>query len=161
MPELDTLFNVAEIAVAIAGFAAIVVIFRRRDEGTWEAYDGDRFNGMIMHALVALAFCFLPSVLAVFVDEPATLWAIASGLLSLWTLGHVIGVLRFATTGRAGRIGLTLGLAVAVVLALNALGVGFHRAFAPYLLGVLWHVFQAAILFAMLTWVRADQMDRG
>jgi len=160
VPELDTLFNVAEIAVAIAGFAAIVVLFRRRDEGTWQAYDGDRFNGMVMHALVALFFCFLPAVLSAFTDQPSTVWGIASGLLALWTVGHVAGVLGMATTDRGSRAALVLGFAVAGVLAMNALGIGFQRAFAPYLIGLLWHVFQAAVLFGLLVWVRSDQMDR-
>jgi hypothetical protein len=161
VPELDTLFKVAEIAVAIAGFAAIVVLFRRRDAGTWQAYDGDRFNGMVMHALVALFFCFLPAVLSAFSDQPATVWGIASGLLAVWTVCHVAGVLRMATTDRGSRAALVLGFAVAGVLAMNALGVGFERAFAPYLIGVLWHVFQAAVLFGLLVFVRSDQMDRG
>jgi len=38
---------------------------------------------------------------------------------------------------------------------LNVLGVGFDHAFGPYLVGVLWHVSQSGVLFAMRTFARA------
>ena len=42
-----------EISVALAGFSAIVVLFRRGESGTWLPRDADRFHGMILHAAAA------------------------------------------------------------------------------------------------------------
>ena len=48
----DVLFTVAEIAVALAGFSAVVVLFKRRDSGRWRAADADRFHGMVVHGVL-------------------------------------------------------------------------------------------------------------
>ena len=62
LAEAELLFTLAEISVALAGFSAIVVLFKRRDSGRWHAADGNRFNGMVFHAIFAAFFCIFPSI---------------------------------------------------------------------------------------------------
>ena len=54
----DTLFALAEVAVALAGFSAIVVVLKRGAEGRWTAADADRFPAFMIEALTVSDFCF-------------------------------------------------------------------------------------------------------
>lgn len=156
MSESETLFSIAQVAIGLAGFSAIVVGFKRLESGDWHRADADRFNGMLIHAMCAALFCVLPSILAPFAPSASALWTLASALIGLQIAVHAGLVLTLSSTDLAGRIQVG-GFAAAVVLlqASNVLGVGFDHAFGPYLVGVLWHVIQAGVLFVMMTFVRA------
>jgi len=57
----DVLLTIAEIAIAVLGFAAIVTALRRRS-GDGDLISWFRLRVMIESSLAALAFSFLPSV---------------------------------------------------------------------------------------------------
>lgn len=160
MSELDTLFGLAEIAVGMAGFSAIVVLFKRRDSGKWQPADADRFNGMLIHAMSAALFCVLPALVHALAVQPDTVWSLCSSALGLWIAAHVTLVARLPTTGNVTRVIVAVGglLAVAFQLA-NVTDLGIERGFAPYLVGVLWHLFHAGTLFIMLIWVRSEDIE--
>lgn len=160
MVEEDLLFTLAEIAVAMAGFSAVVVVFRRRDQVGWAPADADRFNGMVLHSMASAFFCVLPSLLRVFTEDPALVWSFGSAAIGVQILAHCIVVYRLPSTGGSALGSLIAGLAVGFLCGLNVLGIGFDREFRPYLVGVLWHVLQAGVLFVMLVWVRADDVQR-
>lgn len=156
MAEFETLFALAEISVALAGFSAIVVIFKRREDGSWHRADSDRFHGMVLHAMAAAFFCLLPALIAVFTGDTGVVWKIASGALGAQVLGHAAIIARLPTTRRLDVVvALLPGLVVVVLQAMNVLGIRFAGEFGPYLAGVVWHVFQAGVLFVALIWVRA------
>lgn len=159
MAETDLLFSLAELSVGLAGFSAIVVLFRRRESGKWRVGDADRFRGMVLHAMSAALFCIVPAWIAVFVSEPARIWTIASGLLGADLAFQSSYVLRLPSTEARDRIVVAMGYAFAALQALNAFGVGFAREFGPYLAGVLWHVFSAGFLFVYLIWIRAEEVE--
>jgi len=96
--ELDTLFTLGEVAIGMAGFSAIVVLFKRGDSGRWRADDADRFNGMLIHAMAAAFFCVLPAFLAVLIDAPSRLWVVGSALLGTQIALHTGIVLRLPST---------------------------------------------------------------
>ncbi len=155
----NTLLTFAEIAIALAGFSAIVVLFKRRETGTWLPEHADRFIGMVVHAMAAAFFCVLPVVVAAFASGTVT-WSICSASLGVQVIVHVIAVLRLSSTGRLGRVGVVLGgSAVVLVQLLNVFGIGFSREFGPYLVGVLWHLLHAGGLFVALVWVPAESID--
>lgn len=161
MPEFDTLFALAEIAVGLAGFSAIVVLFKQRDSGKWFAADADRFHGMVLHAMAAALFCVLPSLVAVFVDDPASVWRWSSAVLGLQVAGHAATVVALSSTGPFGRlVTIVGGASVAMLLCANVLGLGFAQEFGPYLVGVAWHLAHAGVLFVMLVWVPDISIDR-
>jgi hypothetical protein len=158
--ELDTLFALGEVAIGMAGFSAIVVLFKRRESGKWRAQDADRFNGMLLHAMAAAFFCALPAVLRALIDATATLWAVASGLLGAQIALHAGIILRLPSTRTPTRAAVGVGgLAALAFQVLNVAGVGVPRGFAPYLIGVLWHLLHAGVLFVMLIWVRAEDVE--
>ena len=153
MDEFNQLNTVAEIAITIAGFAAIIVMFKQRNDGTWQAGDADRFHGMLLHAFTAAFFCFVPDVLFAFTDDLGLIWSISSFLLAAQILAHIIIIARLSTSNRYTRLSLVLPLAVAAVLAFNAFGGDGIAEYRPYLLGILWHTFQAAFLFFRLVMI--------
>ena len=159
MSEVDALFSLAEIAVTMAGFSAVVVVFRRRDASRWSAADADRFNGMLVHSMTAAFFCILPSILAAFTRDPHMVWAWASGLIGVQIAAHVTGVLLMSTTDRVGRALVGLGYLVAGLQGMNVVEWGYAREFRPFLLGVVWHVFQAGVLFVVLIILRREDLE--
>jgi len=153
--ESETLFSIAQLAIGLAGFSAIVVGFKR-ESGYWRRADADRFNGMVIHSMFAALFCVLPSILDPFVRSPTALWTFASALLGVQIALHAGGVVALSTTDLIARVVVGALAAGAVLLqVLNVLGVGFDHTPGPYRVGVLWHVIQAGVLFLMLTFVRA------
>ncbi|MGH0030657.1 MAG: hypothetical protein ACQGVC_12760 [Myxococcota bacterium] len=161
-PESERLLTLAEIAVAMAGFSAIVVLFKRREPGTWLATDADRFNGMIVHSMMAAALCGLPMLIGVFTHDVHRLWTIASAVMGLQVAGHAGLVLFYLQTTQrwAAAIVGAGGLTVVVLQVLNVLGIGFDAEFGPYVVGVCWHLFHTGMLFTMLVWVREESIER-
>jgi len=158
--RLDTLFGLAEVAIGMAGFSAIVVIFKRLDSGQWRRDDADRFNGMLIHSMAAAFFCVLPPFLAAFLAEPVTLWRVGSGLLGLQIAVHASLIARLSSTAGIARGVVLAGALVALDFqVLNVTGADAARGFAWYLIGVLWHLLHAGALFVMLVWVRASDVQ--
>ena len=60
---VDVLPTFAEISVALAGFANIVVLFRRGRFGRSRKADVDRYFGRVVTASLAVFFSLLPLVL--------------------------------------------------------------------------------------------------
>jgi hypothetical protein len=162
LPEqTSVLLSLAQLGVAFAGFAAIVVLFGRSDGGRWKgSHRVDRFHGMIVHALVAVFFCVLPLVIDAFTTHADMIWRIASALLGVEIVAHVSGVLLMPSTRfLPARAVVAIGYPVAAVLFMNAAGYGFERPFEAYLVGVVWHVVQSGVLFLMLIWVSRADID--
>lgn len=156
MTESDTLYALAEVSIAIAGFSAIVVLFKRGESGSWVAGDADRFNGMLLHSMAAATFCVLPSIIVVFVANEAIVWSIASTVLGAQIVGHSVVIFRLRSTDSLGRASLGIAAIVVGLQVLNVFSVHFSREFGPYLVGVLWHLLHAGGLFVSLVWVRSS-----
>ena len=159
--QTSVLLSLAQLGVAFAGFAAIVVLFGRSDGGRWkDSHRVDRFHGMIVHALVAVLFCVLPLVIDAFTTDADTIWRVGSALLGVEIVAHSTGVLLMPSTiGARPRATIAFGYVVAAVLFMNAAGYGFERAFEAYLVGVVWHVIMSGALFLMLIWVSRTDID--
>jgi hypothetical protein len=152
----DTLLTIAELAVAIAGFAAIVEVFSSRAEGRW---DRGGFNGMVFHALVALVFSLTPVVLAELGLASEGAWRVLSGVLGVFMLVHS-GLVAwvFVRPQERSAVLLVLLLPAGIASALVATAFGW-RAFPPtgvFLAGLCVQLLQAAVLFFRLIYQRGD-----
>ena len=157
MEEAQSLYSVAQIAVTVAGFASLVVVLKRRDDGMWDAGDADRFHGMLLHASFAVGFCFLPIVLSAFVEDPHRLWSVCSLFLGAQLFWHTLMIARLESSKTYTRLGALPGFLAAILQVFNAFGGDGRAEFPLYLIGILWHTFQAAMLFVLLIWIRSDQ----
>ena len=162
LPEFDSLYTLAEIAIGLTGFSAIVVLFRRQDSGKWKATHAHYFAGMVGHSLVAAFFCMFPAIVAVFSSSPSVIWSVSSAVLGIQVLSQTIIVAWLPTTSSAARAFILFtGLSTTVILALNVFDVRFSREFGPYLIGVLWHLIHAGTLFGALIWIPSASIEES
>lgn len=155
----ETLLALAEVAISLAGFSAIVVVLKRSVTGAWSAYAAARFHGMVVHSIFAVLFCFLPSVVNIVVQDPVTSLHISSGVLGVQIIVHCIAVMQMSTSGVSARVILGIGLVFGLVPLAVFTDWGVHRELELYLIGIIWHIMQAGILFVLLIWIPKEQIS--
>ena len=152
---MDVFLTLAEVAVAMAGFSAIVVMFKRRASGGWRKIDADRFHGMVLHAIFATVFALLPFAFTLFAVSDAEALRWCCGLLGVATVVQVVAASRLeSTSGLWIRIQIAGGgLLVLTLQAAGASGAFPEQALGIYFIGVFWHLVQAGMLFVLLVWI--------
>ena len=148
-----TLLSLAEVAIALAGFSAIVVVLKRGVEGKWSALHADQFNGMVIHAIFAVIFCLLPMLLNILIQDVSTTFHILCAVLGAQVIAHSFGVMFFNTTSTAARLSLAFGVLIGATQFLVFTDWGVQREYEIYLTGIVWHLIQAGLLFVMLVWI--------
>ncbi len=153
----DILLTMAELALGFAGFASIVVAFRRRDAEPWNDPDAFAYRGMLRSSLFACFFALLPFPIGAFGASDRADWALSSGALALYvayTIRVLVAFVRVVGLPQGVRryfISISFGYAACGILqVLNAADIVFHRSFPPYLLGVSWLLAVAGINFFRL-----------
>ncbi len=149
---MDTLNTLAEVAIAFAGFSSVVVIFRRRDDGSWTQADSQRFLGMITHALHGAGLAFVPQILQHFLSSTALVWALSSLLLGISTLLHafVATRLELSTSRPHAAMALIQGLVIFALQMANLFSWLGPPGPGLFIVGIFWHTVQAGYLFTML-----------
>ena len=109
----NTLLSLAEVAIALAGFSAIVVVLKRSVEGKWSAAHADQFNGMVIHAVFAVVFCLLPMLFNIVVQDISTTLHILCAVMGVQVVLHSVAVMFFSTTAIGARISLGFGMLIA------------------------------------------------
>jgi len=70
----------AQIAVALAGFAGVVVVFRRESVHEWSAVDKLRLRLLLANSLLPLGLCMMGMVLLTIKPIPPGIWRWCSGI---------------------------------------------------------------------------------
>ena len=159
--ESDVLLSMAEIGVALLGFAAIVSVFRQRD--TWRP-DG-RFWAMVAAGVGTLMFSLLP--LPFFFGGVATTstWQICNALFGLYALGYSVFLTESFRRDRATDSSPNLAVFAVVFggsafacpfLLVSAAGYFGDPSFWSYLVGLVWFQVLTTIFFVRLlvVWLR-------
>jgi hypothetical protein len=82
----DLLLTFAEVAVAFAGFSAVVSAFDRRREDDDPRMRHYRVRVMVEYSVCVTVFAFVPALLNALLDDEQWAWRIASaGLLIVWS----------------------------------------------------------------------------
>jgi hypothetical protein len=79
----------AQIAVALAGFAGVVVVFRREAVHEWSAIDKLRLRLLLANSVVPLGLSMLGLLLLTIKPMPSGTWRLCSGILLVATLSFV------------------------------------------------------------------------
>lgn len=97
MQATDELLTIAELAITLAGFAGVAVVFAER--GRLLRVDRWRFAGILSLAVGAAVMAFVPSTLSLFDVSGQSIWRWSSGIFV------VVGLVYVAAVGpRVGRI---------------------------------------------------------
>jgi hypothetical protein len=156
LQQSETLLNIAEIAVAFAGFSSIVVLFRNREAGAWDPIDAFRYRVMLGGSLATAAFSVLPLVVFWLSVPTDQVWRVSSGVLFVWFVVLIVGQLRIrpmfpSLSGQARWIlFLLISVGAATGLALNCAGVAFNGAPSQFMLGITWILFLSGWQFLQL-----------
>ena len=147
----------AQLAVVIVGLSGIVGVVGSRATGNWQIADYYRFWIMMASGFVLLFQALFPIVLHYFSLTPQAVWGWSSAAVALMVCGQLYW--RFANYKRAHSdprfitftwwLGTTLQSAAAIILILNAAGLGFKGTFAPYLLAM-----SLTLALSCLTFIR-------
>ena len=70
----------AQIAVALAGFAGVVVVFRRESVHEWSAVDKLRLRFLLTNSIVPLCLCMMGLLLLTIKPMPPGIWRWCSGV---------------------------------------------------------------------------------
>jgi hypothetical protein len=90
MQPSDSLSVVAQIAVTLAGFAGIVVVFRPESVHQWSALDKFRLRLLLTNSALPLGFSLFGMLLLTTTLPAVTVWRYCSGLVFVVDLLFVI-----------------------------------------------------------------------
>jgi len=165
----DVLQTFAEVAVAFAGFSAVVSVFDRRAGDDDPRIRHYRVRVMVEYSVCVAVFAFVPYLLnTVFASEPAA-WRVSSALLAVaWSAvglsaarraRRIFGGSAFAVAPAFSAVATFLGYAGAGILVLNAAGVSIRSAGASYIVGLFFPLLQSALYFLRIV-VHGDPLHR-
>lgn len=172
MSSREVLLTIAEIAIAVIGFAGIVSALRPRGSEAADAMHRLRLRLMVEASGVVMVFAFLPFLIGAELDGPE-LWAVASAILAVAAPIQVASIYirqrrLFGTTLMRETLwfdSATIATAVLVegVLVGNATALFFEPRFSGYLLGVLFPLGTSVAMFVRAIFASADlaPQERG
>ena len=145
----EALATAAQIAVALAGFAGVVVAFRSKSLHDWSPKDKFRLWLLLGDALVPLFACLFGMLLLTIKPTPLSIWRWCSGCALV-----LISVFGFLSWRRQSEAGATLfkGMGpyryVFYMIAILGAVVGLLQIYNSLVSGVFW-LFYAAIIFPL------------
>ena len=156
----DQLIAIAQIAVALAGFAGVVATFHLRGPDSITRPSFIRLRIMIELSLCVCMFSLLPMAIYNFGARDATVWAIANSTLALFSLFYLALVISRWSRGLYGKGKLskkvvypsgTVAFALYLVLVLVSFGaIKFHKPFSVYVFILFFDLGLACLMFARL-----------
>lgn len=157
MEHQDLLQTFAEVAVAFAGFSALVSIFDRRADSDDPRIRHFRVRVMVEYSLCVVVFSFVPYLLNAVVGSEEVAWRVSSAALAIvWSVvglsssrraRHILGRSTFSVAPAFSSIATMLGYAGATILVLNAFGFALRSFGASYILGLFFPLLQSALYF--------------
>jgi hypothetical protein len=153
LPQLDTLHTIAEVGIAITGFAGIVAAVRSRTEASVPRSASDPLSLLIGTSLGTVFFCFVPEWLHAAVGSPDPVWRVSLGIFGVYRLAY-IGLLfnlqRPDATSLLRRLSVAVGVSIGVLHVVAAAGLFAEFHYFLYLSGLLWGLVVALISFSAL-----------
>lgn len=155
----DALLTLAEVAVALAGFSSVVVLFRRGGvQSEWRPEDRFRFRVMLEASLLAAFFALLPLAISGLGVRGPLLWRVSSGLLAASLLVGLTQMMLARTEGATRALNPALGSSIAAAHGLtllvqvsNVVGAPpFPLGPGPYVFGVVWLTVYSGLMFYRL-----------
>jgi hypothetical protein len=90
MQPSEALTTAAQVAVALAGFAGVVVAFRGRAVHEWTAIDKFRLQLLLRNSILPFVFCLIAMLLLTIQPPPSWIWRACSGIA--FVSGFIFGL---------------------------------------------------------------------
>lgn len=169
MEHQDLLQTFAEVAVAFAGFSAVVSIFDRRAADDDPRIRHYRIRVMVEYSLCVAIFSFVPYLLNATLGSEVLAWRISSVLLMIaWSAvglsagrrpRQIFGKSAFSIAPAFSTVATVLGYTGAAILLLNAIGISLRSPGASYIVGLFFPLLQSALYFLRIV-VHGDPLKR-
>jgi hypothetical protein len=149
----------AQIAVALAGFAGVVVVFRREAVHEWSDIDKLRLRFLLANSMLPLGLSMLGLVLVTIEPAPPGIWRWCSGILFVATLSFVVATrkafrrLNLRNVQRHGLSRFVFYLFAAFGMAamfLQLYNIASLAAFWPFFAGMVYQLVTAMVQFARM-----------
>jgi hypothetical protein len=147
----------AQIAVALAGFAGVVVVFRRESVHEWSPLDKFRLRLLLMNSVLPLALCMLGLLFLSIKPLPGSIWNWCSGfaliILVLFAVTSVtifrrLHLRQLQSYGRATHFVFYLfGILGTAATVLQLYNVAILGAFWPFFTGIVFQLTAAMFQF--------------
>lgn len=149
----ETLYTIAEIAIALTGFSGIVMVFGKRVDSRPEE-ERVRLISMLRASLVAMFCSFLPLVVEFIITEPDHVWRVSSAILGTVMSLNVTFFIRSAVFNRIALSHFqkfTIFGGIAMILALFSSVIGLIPwTFQIFIIALIWMLFIASNHFVLL-----------
>jgi len=149
----------AQIAVALAGFAGVVVVFRREAVQEWSGIDKLRLRLLLANSMLPLGLSMLALLLLTIKPMPPEIWRWCSGILLVVTISFVTLTTKSfrrlnlpnAQRDRVTRlIFLLFGVFGMAAMLLQIYNVMLLAAFWPFFAGIVYQLVMAMAQFARM-----------
>ena len=155
----EALSTTAQIAVALAGFAGVVVVFRRESVHEWSSADKLRLRLLLANSILPLGLCMIGLLLLTIKPMPPGIWRWCSGFAFVVSLLFAITMtktfrrldLRQIQRERATRFVFYLfGIFGIAANLLQLYNTAFLGAFWPFFTGIVFQLVTAVFQFARM-----------
>jgi hypothetical protein len=149
----------AQIAVALAGFAGVVVVFRRESVHEWSGIDKLRLRLLLANSLLPLGLSMLGLVLLAIEPIPPGIWRWCSGIQLVATVSFVTATTRIfrrlnlqnARRERVTRFIYYLFAAFGIAaMLLQVYNIAVLGVFWPFLAGIVYQLITAVAQFSRM-----------
>ena len=154
--EVEILIGICEIAVAIAGFSGVVVVFGSRGEHGWHPGDRLRLGFLLESSLTAGALSLLAVIALSLIENRQTAWTVASAawasvmVVSLFSSSRRLQVARAEHPDIDEFANRVMFVVFAVLIMVELANAVEWRAFGPVLVGLVMNLVGACTQFGRL-----------
>ncbi len=149
----EVLVGIAEIAIALAGFSGVVVVFGSRSSGQWDPGDRLRLTFLLEASFTAGGFALATITMLSLPIAPDLVWAIVSGSWGTFMCGSLYWSSQRMQTNDPSVDELSNRIvfaAFAIVIVLQFVNVAMWHTFTPVIVGLLLNLVGAAMQFGRL-----------
>jgi hypothetical protein len=150
IPQAETLHTIAEVGIAVTGFAGIVAAVRAGATAAPRLQATDPLLLLLGTSLGTVLFCFVPEWLDAAIASSDTVWRLALGLYGVYRLVYTGFILRYASAPKYLRWVGVVSAFIGVLQVVASAGFLAELRFFLYLSGLLWGLVVALIIFAMV-----------
>jgi hypothetical protein len=155
----EALSTAAQIAVALAGFAGVVVVFRRESVHDWSQIDKFRLRLLLINSILPLALCVMGLLLLTIKPAPTGIWRWCSALALVVLFPFVMTTAkrwrsldpellrRERAAGSPFHLFAILGIGVILLQLCN---IAILDLFWPFFTGIVVHLLAAMVQFARI-----------